>query len=169
MDYHKRKSVRGGNTTDKTEKKSKSYWKTTRPQLENRTNPGQCKYLSPGNVILFRRTLNKNGNKEYILLFPLTIHKSSNCRICKASFKKLFGCHELHTSASVTDLLLSYYCPQTKFGTRYCFTPICLFTGRSLYDVTFCLLPGPMFLLWGLCLWSHVPSGGGGSVQEVSV
>ena len=37
--------------------------------------------------------------------------------------------------------------------------------GGSLYDVTSCL-PGPMFLLGGLCLWSHVPFGGGGvSVQ----
>ena len=38
----------------------------------------------------------------------------------------------------------------------------------SLYDDTSCL--APMFLLWGLCPWSHVPSGGMGvSVQGVFV
>ena len=52
--------------------------------------------------------------------------------------------------------------------------------GLSLYDVTSCLGPGLKFLLGGLCLWSHVRSGGpisgflrgggaGVSVQGVSV
>ena len=31
------------------------------------------------------------------------------------------------------------------------------------------LLPGPMFLLGGLCPWSHVPSRSGVSVQEGSL
>ena len=43
--------------------------------------------------------------------------------------------------------------------------------GLSLYDVTSCLATWSMFLLGGLCLWFHVPSGGslslgGGSLSR---
>ena len=46
--------------------------------------------------------------------------------------------------------------------------------GGSLYDVTSCLVPGPMFLQssGGLCPWSHVPSGqslSGGSLSRGSL
>ena len=54
------------------------------------------------------------------------------------------------------------YRPQTKFWARYTvFTPVCSQGGPSL-------LPRPMFLLGGFCLWSHVPSGGSPSWGSLS-
>ena len=46
-----------------------------------------------------------------------------------------------------------------SLGQGNVFTGVCLSTGEGpLYDVTSCLTP--MFLLGGLCPWSHVPSRG---------
>ena len=67
-----------------------------------------------------------------------------------------------------------YYRPQTKLWEGNVFTPVCQsFCSRgSLYDIISCLaawsyvpsgvgvsVSGPMFLLRGLSLWSHVPRG----------
>ena len=67
-----------------------------------------------------------------------------------------------------------YYRPQTEFGARSCFYSHSSFCSRGWGGGGwFCMMSLPVWLTvpsGSLCIWSHVPSGGGGiSVQGVSV
>ena len=51
----------------------------------------------------------------------------------------------------------NFYRPQTKLWEGNVFRPVCQSGGVSVWCHFLSWLPGPMSLLGGLCLWSHVP------------